>query len=116
MIERRPTCGSVSLMPYPSRANDPQVDAVLRRLGSQVRHGRRISGLSQRQVEARTGIDQTTISRLENGIATRLPLERLGLVLLAVDVELRARPTTDATKMPDGASLDGPAERLPNGA
>ncbi len=94
-------------MPYMTRSSDPRVDAALRRLGIQLRHGRQISGMSQRRVETRTGVDQTTISRLENGLATRLPLERLGLILVAIDVELRARRASDTQKMPDGASLDG---------
>lgn len=51
-----------------------------------------MSLLSQRVVEDRTGIDQTTISRLENGLATRLPLERLAYYLVVTQTDLFARP------------------------
>lgn len=79
-------------MTYPMRNSNSLVAEALDRLGAQLRAGRRTSLLSQRVVDDRTGIDQSTISRLEHGLATRLPLERLGYYLVATRIDLIARP------------------------
>jgi transcriptional regulator with XRE-family HTH domain len=70
---------------------DDQTAAALEALGRQVRGARRHAALSQRQVEAMTGIDQTTIVRIEHGQATGLPLRRLAILLAALDAGVATR-------------------------
>jgi len=60
--------------------------------GQWVRDGRRQAGLSQRQLERLSGVDQTTISRLERGLMPRLGLDRLAAVCGALARELGHRP------------------------
>jgi DNA-binding XRE family transcriptional regulator len=64
--------------------NDPLVVA-----GGQVRAARVHASLTQRQVEDLTGIDQTSISRLENGRGSNMRLGRFALLLAAIDAEIR---------------------------
>ena len=83
------------------------------RLGRQVRGARRQAGLSQRAVETMTGIDQTTIVRIEQGRATGLPLRRFALLLDALDagVATRRPPLMVGFAAPDSHEWvnDGPA-------
>ena len=65
--------------------------AVLRELGRQVRAARHHAGLSQRQVEAMTGIDQTTIVRIEQGKSTGMPLRRFARLLSAINAGVATR-------------------------
>jgi transcriptional regulator with XRE-family HTH domain len=58
-------------------------------LGRQVRASRVHASLTQRQVEDLTGIDQTVISRLENGKGSNMPLGRFAALLIALDAEIR---------------------------
>jgi predicted XRE-type DNA-binding protein len=64
-------------------------DHPLVHLGRQVRTARVHASLTQRQVEDRTGIDQTVISRLENGKGSNMPLGRFAALLVAIDAEIR---------------------------
>jgi transcriptional regulator with XRE-family HTH domain len=59
-------------------------------VGGQVRAARLQASLTQRQVEELTGIDQTVISRLENGKGSNMPLGRFAALLIAIDAEIRA--------------------------
>lgn len=52
--------------------------AGLRDLGAMLRSARLGLGWSQRGLERRSGVDQTTISRLENGRLAYFSLVRLG--------------------------------------
>jgi transcriptional regulator with XRE-family HTH domain len=58
-------------------------------VGGQVRAARVHASLTQRQVEDLTGIDQTSISRLENGRGSNMRLGRFALLLAAIDAEIR---------------------------
>jgi transcriptional regulator with XRE-family HTH domain len=58
--------------------------AALRHLGIVVRTARLRLGYSQRQLERLSGVDQTTISRLENGRLTSLRLVRLAAIFVAL--------------------------------
>ena len=44
-------------------------------------------GLSQRNLEALTGVDQSTISRLENGSAAGLRLDKLAVIIAVLDLD-----------------------------
>ncbi len=54
--------------------------AGLRLIGLRLREARLRLGLTQRRLEQLSGIDQTTISRLENGRLTSLHLTRVGAI------------------------------------
>ncbi len=71
-------------MPTARLPSDPRVLDGLVLLGSAIRRARRELGLSQDQLERLSGVDQTTISRLERGLAPKTPAHRLvwlGMVL-----------------------------------
>jgi transcriptional regulator with XRE-family HTH domain len=70
-------------MPFREVEVEPEVREALREIGREVRQLRPEWGRSQRAVERVTGIDQTTISRLENGLAPTLRLERLARIRAA---------------------------------
>jgi transcriptional regulator with XRE-family HTH domain len=92
---------------------DDLTRAVLEQLGRQVRAARHHAGLSQRQVEAMTGIDQTTIVRIEQGKATGMPLRRFARLLYAINagVATRRPPFLVGMAVPGSSEWvnDGPA-------
>jgi transcriptional regulator with XRE-family HTH domain len=49
----------------------------LQSFGRLVRRARQCAGLSQQRLAERAAVSQTAVSRLERGVAPRLPLERL---------------------------------------
>ena len=74
----------------PGRARDLRPpDHPMVRVGRQIRAARVHASLTQRQVEELTGIDQTAISRLENGKGSNMPLCRLATLLAAIDAEIQ---------------------------
>jgi hypothetical protein len=73
------------------RPVDDETAAALEALGRQVLGARRHSALSQRSVEAVTGIDQTTLVSIEHGKATGLPLRRFAVLLAALDAGVATR-------------------------
>jgi transcriptional regulator with XRE-family HTH domain len=58
--------------------------AGLRLIGIRLREARLGLGLTQRRLEQLSGIDQTTISRLENGRLTSLHLTRVGAIAMVL--------------------------------
>jgi DNA-binding XRE family transcriptional regulator len=62
----------------------PHEVAGLRELGTELRLARARLGWSQRDLEYASGVDQTTISRLENGRLTHLNLVRLAALIEAL--------------------------------
>jgi len=95
------------------RPVDAATEDALIELGRHVLGARRHAGLSQRQVEAMTGIDQTTVVRIEHGRATGLPLARFALLLRVLDAGVATRRPPVALGLPTPASNawinDGPA-------
>ena len=62
--------------------SDPQPpDRYLRELGAAIREGRRQHGLTQMRLEALSGVDQSSISRLERGLAPGMKVSRLARIL-----------------------------------
>jgi transcriptional regulator with XRE-family HTH domain len=57
---------------------------ALRQLGAIVKSARLRLGYTQRHLERLSGVDQTTISRLENGRLTSLRLIRLAWIFAAL--------------------------------
>jgi transcriptional regulator with XRE-family HTH domain len=92
---------------------DDEIAAALEALGHQVLGARRHAALSQRSVEAMTGIDQTTLVRIEHGKATGLPLRRFAVLLAALDAGVATRRPALAFGLTQPGSSewinDGPA-------
>lgn len=72
-------------MPHELVVPDPDVEAVLERLGREVVMGRGRLGGSQAWLAAATGLSQPTISRLEAGCASGLRLERYARVVAVIE-------------------------------
>jgi DNA-binding XRE family transcriptional regulator len=71
-------------MPFSVPGPDPRIPEALRQLGEAVRQARRDHGLSQVALARLGGVSQSSISRLERGLAPQAPMHRivtLGLVL-----------------------------------
>ena len=64
----------------PREVRDPLDQEALERLGRAVRAARQAQGLTQMRLERRTGVDQTTISRIERGLEPGLALVRLARI------------------------------------
>ena len=73
-------------MAYAVRSIDARSAAVLRAVGRRVYFARSGQGLSQLQLERLCQVDQTTISRLERGLAPGLRLERLASIMAVLGV------------------------------
>lgn len=74
-------------MAYRLEDQDPPTRAALAALGSALFEIRRARGLTQRQLSARSGLAQSTISRLETGKAPWLSAVWIARLLAAVDLE-----------------------------
>lgn len=74
-------------MPYAARTHGPRTRRILDRIGRTTMLARVGQGLSQGNLEALTGVDQTTISRLENGSAAGLPLDKLAVIIAVLDLD-----------------------------
>ncbi len=74
-------------MPWanPEPPRDPLVQKGLTLLGAAMRRARLRKGWSQRDLEARTGVDQSTISRFERGDRVGMRFSRLCLIVGALD-------------------------------
>ena len=74
-------------------------------IGDELREARVGAGLSQRAVGDVVGVSHTEISRIERGLALRVPYQTLVLVgaALGLDVPLRAYPNGDRIR--DGAQV-----------
>ena len=67
------------------QAPEPQVQRGMELIGAAARRARRRHRWSQRDLEARTGIDQTTISRFENGIRCGMRWSRFATLVAVLD-------------------------------
>jgi len=89
---------------------------ALEELGSQVVRARRQHGSSQRGLERATGIDQSTISRIEHGQASGLPLWRFALLVSALGAGVATRRPALADGLEAAGSNEwidaGPARNL----
>src|SRR5215510_9750078 len=83
--------------------------AGLRHIGSQLRRARLGNGWSQRRLERLSGVDQTTISRLENGQLASLRLARIADLMQALGGQwsiFEAQTAAAALRSPDDTDLD----------
>ena len=74
-------------MPYTFRPHERRVIRAQVALGQAIQRARMSQLLSQEALEARSEIDQSTISRLERGLAPGLRLDRLAQVLAGLSVD-----------------------------
>jgi transcriptional regulator with XRE-family HTH domain len=74
----------------PVIVDDLEATAALLEFGHAIRRAREEAGLTQRDLERRTGIDQTRISRLERGLAPAMRADRIARVV--VELGLHVRP------------------------
>lgn len=71
---------------------NPQAQRGAASIGRALHDARLRARISQRRLEDATGVDQTTISRLERGIAPGLRLERLGQIVEALGGDIALCP------------------------
>ena len=64
---------------------EPQVQRGMELIGAAARRARRRHRWSQRDLEERTGIDQTTISRFENGLRCGMRWSRFATLVAVLD-------------------------------
>lgn len=69
---------------YYRRPTLPNEQRGLDLLGDAIRLGRRDRGLSQRTLSARSGVPQSTISKLERGLAPGTTARRLAPLILVL--------------------------------
>lgn len=82
-----------SALPWRRAGTDPVLVATgMRLLGMWLVEARVRAGMSQGQVARRSGLHQSTISRLENGKLEGLQLYRLAAVIALLDGALRDLP------------------------
>jgi transcriptional regulator with XRE-family HTH domain len=67
---------------------EPAILDGLKVFGERLRNARYRLSLSQTRLEELSGVDQTSISRLERGLAPRFPAEKLIRLSQALGVEL----------------------------
>jgi transcriptional regulator with XRE-family HTH domain len=74
-------------------------------IGEEFREGRLRAGLTQRQVGEAIGVSHSEVSRIELGVATRVPYETLVMIgaVLGMDVPVRTFPSGDPIR--DAAQL-----------
>jgi transcriptional regulator with XRE-family HTH domain len=72
---------------------DPTIDpGLLVEVGRWLRRARLDAGLSQRDLERRTGIDQTRISRLERGLVPAMRVDRFARIVFELGLHVRPPP------------------------
>src|SRR5215203_3662984 len=82
----------MAVMAYPIGRLEPATREALREIGWVVRLLRGERGLTQVVLAARAGLSQSTISRLECGLADGLRLAQLARVLAGLEAPIEARP------------------------
>lgn len=85
-------------MPYLFRRPNPRTVEALERIGAAVRHARRAQYLSQRVLGGLAGVDQGSISRIENGLAPGMRLEYLARIV-AVLGPLSVGPSLESQRL-----------------
>jgi transcriptional regulator with XRE-family HTH domain len=78
------------------RREDPDRDAFLALIGSGLRGARHGRGWSQRKLAQVAGVDQSLISRLENGVAPGIRYERFIRIMWALEWPVTERESIRA--------------------
>ncbi len=90
-------------MTWFGQPRDPQEQRGFELIGVEIKRRRRALGWSQRMLEAYSGVDQTVISRLENGKQYGIRWSRFALL---VDALGGIGPTPDRRIRPAAIDLD----------
>ena len=99
---------------YDVDGQSANVQRGLALLGHACRQARRRTVLSQRALEDRSGVDQTVISRLENGRLVSLRLVRLAALIDALDgLGLVGAPRPKRTPEEEAAFWSAPPDPSP---
>jgi transcriptional regulator with XRE-family HTH domain len=92
-VDRRPRALPFNgAMSHPIGQLDRETRDALQILGAVLRELRGSRGLSQRSLASRCGLSQSTISRLENGLAEGVRVAWIARILAALDTVVRLRP------------------------
>ena len=78
-------------MPYRD-IDEPVVQQWMLRFGAALQAARRSAGLSQEQLATRSGLPQSTISRLEHGLTPYVSLTRIGRLSIGLDGRIPIGP------------------------
>jgi transcriptional regulator with XRE-family HTH domain len=73
-------------MPYARLVRQSSVHRMLIAIGDDVRCTRLAAGLSQERLAAVAGVAQSTISRIERGVAPGAGIERIARIMVALRV------------------------------
>jgi transcriptional regulator with XRE-family HTH domain len=96
---------------WEQRPRDPQRQRGFELVGAMIRRKRMWLGWTQRVLESQSGIDQTVISRLENGRQYGLHWKRFADLVVALDgfdlVTRSARLDLQPPRVPDRIDLGG---------
>jgi hypothetical protein len=71
-------------VPYRELVDEPVLARWMVRFGAAIRASRLAAAVSQGGLERMSGVDQTTISRLEHGLTPSMPLVRLARLSIAL--------------------------------
>ena len=92
-------------MRQPARPVSVAVAEELQRIGREAFERRRRAGLTQRALEALTGVDQTTISKFERGRLPGLRLQHVARIQLACTTGRRVAPARSSDRRPTSLRL-----------
>lgn len=98
-------------MPYRD-TDDPIISLWMHRFGAAIRAARRAASLSQEQLASRSGLPQSSISRLEHGQTPYVSLTRIGRLSLGLDGRIPIGPCPHGHDCPwSGPMVDPDAVR-----
>jgi DNA-binding XRE family transcriptional regulator len=84
--------GFIRSMTSPNPWIHPEIQAELDAMGAHIRRVRIAGDATQRELEDVAWLDQTTISRIENGLMPRLPMYKYARLLAAAEGRLGPIP------------------------
>ena len=103
-------------MTWFGRPRDPQEQHGFDLIGVEIKRRRLALGWTQRMLEAQSGIDQTVISRIENGKQYGIRWSRFALLVDALGgFGVRGRPWAPARPDPTSAGIATKARHRPDG-
>ena len=74
-----------------------QLARTMKDIGHAIRQARKAKGLTQKELAAKSGVWQETISKIETGVAST-KLETIFDLLAALDLELQVQPRSKGSQ------------------
>lgn len=74
-----------------------QLARTTKDIGHAIRQARRAKGLTQKELAAKSGVWQETISKIETGVAST-KLETIFDLMAALDLEIQVQPRTKGSQ------------------